>query len=202
MSAGKVPFAAPTARARFVVTLPQRPSKLEEALKVVSPDGAPALTATNEAFLHLARRSKRRLVLITPFIDTAGIKWALELLMATEAPEKILIVRDRAQFAVYEWETTQLAQIGTEILEYRVLHPAGTRLKPIETFHAKIVMADGSAAYVGSANLLHSSIEVALECGFVIEGHAVRQVADVVEAIISVARAHSAAAEANVDPAS
>ena len=59
---------------------------------------------------------------------------------------------------------------------------------PIETFHAKIALADGSAAYVGSANLLQSSLEVALECGFFIEGPAVAQVSDLVSAILMVAR--------------
>jgi phosphatidylserine/phosphatidylglycerophosphate/cardiolipin synthase-like enzyme len=62
----------------------------------------------------------------------------------------------------------------------------GTRDLSIETFHAKIVMADASMAYVGSANLLESSYEFTLECGFIIEGPAVAQVADLVEAIMRI----------------
>jgi phosphatidylserine/phosphatidylglycerophosphate/cardiolipin synthase-like enzyme len=156
-------------------------------LKNVAPEGMPALTATKEAFMYLARRSKSRLVLITPFIDQHGIAWANELLQATEAPERVLVLRDRAQLQQYD--PAQLMARVTELLEYRIFHPVGTRLKPIETFHAKIVMADASVAYVGSANLLESSMEVALECGFIIEGPAVAQVADVVAAILRTARA-------------
>lgn len=182
----KIPYAAPEARARFVVTLPSEPSHLASALKNVTPEGMPALTATKDAFLYLARRSKQRLVLITPFIDQPGIAWANELLQATEAPERILVLRDRSQLQKY-YSDDLLARV-TELLEYRIFHPAGTHLKPYETFHAKIVMADASVAYVGSANLLESSMEVALECGFIIEGPAVAQVSDVVTAILHIAR--------------
>ena len=37
---------------------------------------------------------------------------------------------------------------------------------PIETFHAKLVVADDTLAYVGSANLLSSSEGLSLETGF------------------------------------
>lgn len=187
MNEPKLPYAAPEARARFVVTLPSEPSHLSSALKDVAPDGMPALTATKEAFTYLARRCKSRLVIITPFIDQPGIFWANELLEATTAKDRILVLRDKAQLRQYD--AACLLSRVTELLEYRILHPAGTRIKPIETFHAKIVMADASVAYVGSANLLESSMEVALECGFIIEGPAVAQVSDVVAAILRTARA-------------
>jgi phosphatidylserine/phosphatidylglycerophosphate/cardiolipin synthase-like enzyme len=188
MTTGEPTHAAPEARARFVVTLPCRPSRLEEVLATVAPEGAPALTATQEAFNHLARRSKNRLVIITPFIDAAGIIWATTLFEASSARERILVLRERKTFEKFAAEADTLKPLLTELLEYRVRHTKEDRLLPFETFHAKIVLADGSAAYVGSANLLHSSYEVALECGFIIEGPAVRQVCDVVEAMLRVAR--------------
>lgn len=181
------PTSAPAALARFVVTLPQAPSKFETVLNLVAPEGAPALTATTDAFLHLARRSKARLIIITPFVDLPGILWAIALFEACSASQRILIVRNRLQVDQYPTERFELARLNVSILEYRIFHAVGTRSKPIETFHAKIVMSDGSAAYVGSANLVESSQEVALECGFIIEGPAVAQVADVVEAILRIA---------------
>jgi hypothetical protein len=36
---------------------------------------------------------------------------------------------------------------------------------PIETFHAKLIFADDTLAYVGSANLLNSSEGLSLETG-------------------------------------
>ncbi|MGQ0456262.1 MAG: phospholipase D-like domain-containing protein [Hyphomicrobium sp.] len=188
MSVAKPPISAPPARARFVVTLPMRPNVLEPALLKVCPEGASALTATQEAFTHLARRSKQRLVLITPFIDLAGIEWATTLFKASPAPERILILRETRRLDDFGSAAVELKSLVTELLEYRVVHASGDRALPIETFHAKIALADGSAAYVGSANMLQSSLEVALECGFFIEGPAVAQVSDLVSAILLVTR--------------
>jgi phosphatidylserine/phosphatidylglycerophosphate/cardiolipin synthase-like enzyme len=161
---------------------------LEKALHATSPDGFPALTATHEAFTHLAHRSKARLIVISPFIDAKGIAWATGLFRATEAKERILILRNVDDLKQYPDHSRDLRTAITELREYRVHHAIGTRVLPIETFHAKIVMADGSAAYVGSANLLGSSFEVALECGFLIEGPAVAQVVDLVEAMLSISQ--------------
>jgi phosphatidylserine/phosphatidylglycerophosphate/cardiolipin synthase-like enzyme len=55
-----------------------------------------------------------------------------------------------------------------------------------ETFHAKIVLADGAPAYVGSANFLYRSRETNLECGFLMEGDAVAPVAVLVDALLGV----------------
>lgn len=180
-------FAAPEAHARLVVTLPYRPSKLEAALRDVAPDGAPALTDTHEAFNHIARRGKERLVVITPFIDAVGIAWATQLFQASNAKQKILVLRDSSRLEPYGPQAAELRALLTEVREYCIRHDGAERDLPIETFHAKIVLADASVAYVGSANMLHSSRELALECGFLIEGSAVAQVADVVAAILRVA---------------
>jgi phosphatidylserine/phosphatidylglycerophosphate/cardiolipin synthase-like enzyme len=165
------------------------PSKLEAALQDVAPDGAPALTDTHEAFNHIARRGKERLVVITPFIDAAGIVWATRLFQASEAKRKVLVLRDCDRLRQHTSEAPELLSHLTELREYRIRHDGTERDLPFETFHAKIVLADASVAYVGSANLLHSSRELALECGFLVEGPAVAQVADVVTAILKVANA-------------
>lgn len=179
-----LPSPSPAARARFVVSLPQEPCVLADALNRVAPEGAPVLTATTEAFRHLASRAKARLALLTPFIDEAGAKWAIDVFSHTSATQRVLILRDKRKLAEYPMLAMRLQELGVTIKEYRVHHPIGVRRKPIETFHAKIVLADGAMAYVGSANLLESSYEVALECGFIIEGAAVSQVVDLVEAIL------------------
>ena len=62
---------------------------------------------------------------------------------------------------------------------------SGTKLaRECRTFHAKIVLADGVAAYVGSANFLYRSREANLECGFLLEGDAVAPVTVLVEAVL------------------
>jgi len=58
-----------------------------------------------------------------------------------------------------------------------------------ETFHAKIVLADGVAAYVGSANLLRRSKSTNLECGMLVEGPAVAAVKVLLDAVSAMAEA-------------
>src|SRR5262249_7964595 len=66
-------------------------------------------------------------------------------------------------------------------------HSSGRQLQ-IETFHAKLVVADEALAYVGSANLLSSSEGLCLETGFLVEGAAASDVARLVDAVLRIAR--------------
>jgi phosphatidylserine/phosphatidylglycerophosphate/cardiolipin synthase-like enzyme len=76
------------------------------------------------------------------------------------------------------------------VRDYHLSHSvAEGRALPIETFHAKVVVADDTLAYVGSANLLNSSEELSLETGLLVEGAAAVQVARLVDAVLRVARA-------------
>lgn len=65
--------------------------------------------------------------------------------------------------------------------------PLGTQ-PPLETFHAKIVLADEDLAYVGSANLLGSGDGTSLEAGVLVDGRAALQVARLVDGVLRVAR--------------
>lgn len=66
-----------------------------------------------------------------------------------------------------------------------------------ETFHAKIVLADGVAAYVGSANLLRRSKATNLECGMLVEGPAVHAVKVLVDAVANMAEASRRGGDGN-----
>jgi hypothetical protein len=70
---------APSARARFVVTLPPEPSRISERLINAADSSFLSLTDTKDAFLHLASRARDRLVILTPVMDAAGTAWACEL---------------------------------------------------------------------------------------------------------------------------
>lgn len=54
-----------------------------------------------------------------------------------------------------------------------------------ETFHSKIVLADRSDAYVGSANLLNRSKGLNLECGLMVEGPVVASISTLVNAVLA-----------------
>jgi len=84
-----------------------------------------------------------------------------------------------------EW----LRGLQVSVRDYHLSHDAAAgRALPIETFHAKRIVADDSLAYVGSANLLSSSEGLCLETGLLVEGAAAVDVARLVDAVLRVAR--------------
>jgi phosphatidylserine/phosphatidylglycerophosphate/cardiolipin synthase-like enzyme len=140
----------------------------------------------------LAQAAVHRLVVMTPFIDASGFRWLRRVFEATPAEcRKILIVRDTDRYAVElgvehaDW----LRGLQVSVHDYHLSHGAASdRQLPIETFHAKIVVADETLAYVGSANLLSSSEGSCLETGSLVEGAAASDVARLVDAVLRVAR--------------
>lgn len=171
---------SPQATARFVVTIPPEPSRFSIALKKDIAASFTAFTSTDDAFRHLALRAKARLVILTPYVDRAGAEWATELFQMTDASERILVIREAHQLDDCGPPGIALRSIATRILDYSAEGGGDSD----ETFHAKIVLADGVAAYVGSANLLRRSKAVNLECGMLVEGTAVRSIKVVVDAVI------------------
>jgi phosphatidylserine/phosphatidylglycerophosphate/cardiolipin synthase-like enzyme len=172
---------SPQATARFVVTLPPEPSRLAAALRQDIASAFTSLTSTDQAFRHLALRAKARLVILVPYVDQVGAEWALELFNLTEATERVLVLREVRQLIDCGPPGVSLRSLATKIFDYGGL---GTS-ESDETFHAKIVLADGVAAYVGSANLLRRSKEVNLECGLLVEGPAVQSIKVVVDAVLA-----------------
>ena len=170
---------APSARARFVVTLPPEPSEVGVQLAVLAATSLLSLTDTKDAFLHLARRAKERLVILTPYIDTAGAAWAADLFDATDAANRTLVLRGLSQLDSCGAQGARARSLATQLLSYEIFSDGG-----VETFHAKVVLADGVAAYVGSANFLYRSREKNLECGFLLEGDAVAPVAVLIDALL------------------
>jgi phosphatidylserine/phosphatidylglycerophosphate/cardiolipin synthase-like enzyme len=174
---------SPKANARFVVTLPPAPSRIGSQLEQLAGSAFLTLTDTKDAFLSLANRAKDKLVIMTPFIDSSGAAWAADLFGSTEARQRVLIVRSLAQLDGSGPFGARLRAATTTLLEYEFIPSPGDP-SPKETFHAKIVLADGVAAYVGSANFLYRSKESNLECGFLLDGDAVAPVALLIESVI------------------
>lgn len=180
---------APSARARFVVTLPPEPSRIADELRAAAGAAFTTLTETQDAFIHLARRAKKRLVVLTPYIDSSGAAWAADLFANTEALERILVLRGIDQLASCGAAGERLRSLATRIHDYAFRNVEDGGREVLETFHAKIVLADGAAAYVGSANFLYRSREMNLECGMLLEGDAVAPVGVVVTAVLAMFKA-------------
>lgn len=175
----------------LAITMPLVPSFLEKelALALGRPGG---FLSTHAAFTRLAQAAMRRLVVMTPFIDAAGFRWLRRVFEAAPPQgRKVLILRDADRYAVElgvengDW----LRSLQVSVHDYHLSHDARTgRLLPVETFHAKLVVADETLAYVGSANLLASSEGLCLETGFLVEGAAASDVARLVDAVLRIAR--------------
>ena len=178
---------SPKGTARLVVTLPGEQSRFGDALKRHAGEAFTTLTDTHDAFTHIARRAIDRLVIMVPFIDKAGATWAAELFEATTAARRVLILRDTSQLMTCGQPAARLKALATGVFDYRFTEGEnGTTLS--ETFHAKVVLADGISAYVGSANLLRRSRHLNLECGVLVDGPAALAVAMLVDTVLTIAR--------------
>ncbi|RWK26558.1 phospholipase D-like domain-containing protein, partial [Mesorhizobium sp.] len=137
-----------------------------------------------------ATAAQSRLVVMMPFIDVRGFEWLRNVFEAANANvEKLLVLRDVDQYAVdlsvHHGEWLRGMRIG--IRDYCVAHGRGRAL-PLETFHAKIVLADDRLAYVGSANVLGSGDGTSLEAGVLVDGQAALQVARLIGGVLRIAR--------------
>jgi len=176
----------------LAITMPLVPSFLERELAATLGRSGGFLS-TDAAFTRLAQAAVRRLVVMTPFIDPAGFRWLRRVFEAAPpACHKVLILRDIDRYAVElgvenaDW----LRGLQVSVHDYHLSHAeTGGRQLPIETFHSKLVLADETLAYVGSANLLNSSEGLCLETGFLVEGAAASDVARLVDAVLRIARA-------------
>lgn len=176
---------SPKGTTRLVVTLPGDKSRFAEALKRHAGEAFTSLTDTHDAFIHVARRAVGRLVVMVPFIDKAGALWAAELFAATSATSRLLILRDASQLAGCGDAGIRLKSLTTGVFDY--CFSEGDAVLG-ETFHAKIVLADGVSAYVGSANLLRRSRHSNLECGMLVDGPSALAVSVLVDTVLAVAR--------------
>jgi phosphatidylserine/phosphatidylglycerophosphate/cardiolipin synthase-like enzyme len=80
------------------------------------------------------------------------------------------------------------ARLRAEVYEYArpSALPSGR-----ETFHAKMVLADGVSCYIGSCNLMGSALDRSLECGVLVTGKTAEYCSRLLEAVRHVAsRAH------------
>ena len=173
----------------LVVTMPMAPSYL--AAEFPERAGRPGgYLPTGTALQRIAQAAQQRVVAMTPFIDSFGFDWLRTVFEASPAPKKILILREAERYAVdlsvHQAEWLRAQAVG--VWDYHLGHPAGARRLPLETFHAKIVLADQGLAYVGSANLLGSGEGTSLEAGVLVDGQAALQVARLVDGVLRVAR--------------
>ncbi|WP_375577271.1 phospholipase D-like domain-containing protein [Paracidovorax oryzae] len=72
-----------------------------------------------------------------------------------------------------------MAALNVSVLSFRLEREG---LAGNETSHAKVVLADGHTAYVGSLNMNRWSLEYSLEVGVCVTGRSAALIANVVDA--------------------
>jgi hypothetical protein len=177
---------------KVAVTLspPAHPSRLMEMLPKQGFTWA-RLYDTKDSLIELASQAERRFIIVSPFLDNEGLEWIGHLFEASahKDVERTLIVRgrDEKELEVLRAHQLRLATCGAKILTYAISHDPGLRTPTLETFHAKILLADANRAYIGSANMNRWSRDFSMECGVIISGPCVKPVATLVEAVMSIA---------------
>ena len=168
--------------ASIVVTHPPSPSEFSAALRA-SGFGSHGIAATEDALIELARGARERLVSITPFVDDAGIELWLRLLsdLPIDCVASLLVRKTASHdsMTVVNRYVKDLRKHRCEVREFIPYRADVSR----ETFHAKVVLQDRSAAYVGSANLTGTSISYSLEIGSIVYGKAAHTIATIVDAM-------------------
>jgi phosphatidylserine/phosphatidylglycerophosphate/cardiolipin synthase-like enzyme len=174
---------------------PAHPSRLMEVLPTQGFSWT-RLYNTKDSLIELASQAQRRLTIVSPFLDTDGLQWIEQLFEAArdKSIERIMIVRgrDRTETEVLCRNQAKLKESGVRILGYAIEHDPLLRSPAIETFHAKILLADIDKAYVGSANMTSWSRDYSMECGVILRGPSVRPVATLLEAMIKISKLWSA----------
>lgn len=126
----------------------------------------------------------------SPFLDRDGLEWIGQPFEATPAGiQRTLVVRgrDEVEVAALRAYRSQLRSWSAKELKYAIAHDPSLRTPALETFHAKIILADSDRAYIGSANMTRWSRDYSLECGVIISGPCVKPVATLLDAIVAIA---------------
>lgn len=172
---------------QLVLTEPGQKSALRRAID----DSAmpPIIFQTSDAFFSLARAAKEKLTVLSPFLDQQGVEFLVELFaLCGEGVRRSLICRPLNEPEcgdAFGRRAADFRRLGVSIYEYAL--PSLLR-SGRETFHAKVVLADASAFYVGSSNFMGSALERSFECGVIVHGETARQLRYVLAALQSVAK--------------
>ncbi|MFA6445486.1 MAG: phospholipase D-like domain-containing protein [Sterolibacterium sp.] len=176
--------------ARVVLTKPPTPSMLEQKLSELGWRTS-ELEPTEHAFHSMVRTAESRVVVITPFLDVTGALWLRELFsLAQPGVDRVLVLRSledsaRKDYpAGYDAIASWLMAASVRVFNYSIPRLEGGGR---ETFHAKVVLCDRNAAYLGSSNMNAASLEHSMEMGVALRGRAAADVAVVLDAVVSAA---------------
>lgn len=170
------------ADALAIVTLPAAPSAIARVLPAEGPIHA-SMGRTEDALGEIARTAVRSLTVMSPFVNREGAEFALHLFDQSTARRRTLITRRAGSTrSALDPLLPAMTARGVSVLDYLLPADGG-----YETFHAKVIIADGDQAYVGSANMTRYARH-SMELGVIVKGRSARAVAALVRAVERIAR--------------
>jgi phosphatidylserine/phosphatidylglycerophosphate/cardiolipin synthase-like enzyme len=152
------------------------PSSVELAWTLPKNLEPPAVTQGHDSIVNLIRSvidsSRDRLWLVSPFIDDGGVEHIYnETASALRRGVSVIVVTHNLQ-DITSCNSQAVERLHRQALstkaQFRAYSARVTRVaarQAHEMLHAKIVLADGKQAYVGSANLTGHGLQAHLEVG-------------------------------------
>lgn len=149
----------------------------------------PRLFQTRDAFLNLARSAEKEFIILVPFIDDDGCQFLIDVFSSCNTTVQAqLICRPLTEpqcGVAFRKRKDEFRRLMVSVYEYALPSMLPSRR---ETFHAKVVLADDKAFYVGSSNFMASALDRSLECGVIVRGQSARELYSVVAALKAVSR--------------
>lgn len=168
-----------------VLTKPPAPSQVSIQLENML-QGSWGFKDTRQLLPAIAESACVSFGVMTPFFDEVGAQVVLNLFERTPAADRYLVLRNNkdglSPFVLAEVRE-ELSRLSVAVLNFRLDRPGATGN---ETFHAKVVLADDTAAYVGTSNMNQWSFEYSLELGLYVRGRAAARIGRVLNAVRAV----------------
>jgi phosphatidylserine/phosphatidylglycerophosphate/cardiolipin synthase-like enzyme len=125
-------------------------------------EGGPPLLRTYDAFARIFSSAKKSLKIFVPYVDPSFTA----LVALTPAPVRVLTTAGEGRGA----RASPVLERCATIRDVSVRYLSERRDRALlYQMHAKMLIADGARAYVGSANLTDTSIHYNLELGLYID---------------------------------
>lgn len=170
-----------------VLTNPSAPSQVSLQLEGML-RGSWGFRDTRQLLPAIAESASTSLSVMTPFFDEVGAQVVVNLFERTPARDRCLVLRTTKEGQLppgLPGVRGELSRLGVTVLNFRLDRPGALGN---ETFHAKVVLADEAAAYVGSSNMNQWSFEYSLELGLYVQGKAAARISALMHAIRAVSR--------------
>ncbi|WP_298860197.1 phospholipase D-like domain-containing protein [uncultured Sulfitobacter sp.] len=139
-------------------------------------EGAPLVNEIEEAFLYAIKTAQRSIYIESQYFAADTICAALEARLTDVGGPQIVIVNPQTAMSAFEDDAMhEVRDIMINRLNeadhenrFRIWHPVTSAEQPIYV-HAKILITDGTALHIGSANMNNRSLGFDTECNVIVD---------------------------------